>query len=297
MTLVAPESGIRNPESSAPDWLIDHVRLALAEDVGSGDVTTEATVPADRRARAVIRAKAAGVLAGVSAARATFALLDPAARYRGLDDGAALLPGTNVAELEGPARALLVGERTALNYLQRLSGVATLTRRFVDAVAGTRTRILDTRKTTPGLRLLEKAAVRAGGGHNHRVGLHDMVLIKENHIAVAGGIEEAIARARAHAPAKMALEVEVRDLDELRTALRARPDRILLDNMTTALLAQAVRLRDAQGGQRAELEASGNMSLERVAEVAATGVDFISVGGLTHSAPALDLSMIVEVAS
>jgi nicotinate-nucleotide pyrophosphorylase (carboxylating) len=290
-----PERRVRDRPDGFPDWLLRRVRTALDEDVGPGDVTTEATIPAGRTGRAIIRAKASGILSGVDAARATFALIDQAVVYRGLEDGAALEPGTVVAELEGPARALLVGERTALNFLQRLSGIATLTRRFVDAAAGTRARILDTRKTTPGLRMLEKAAVRAGGGDNPRIGLYEMVLIKENHVAVAGGIEAAVERARAHAPAGMEIEVEVRDLDELAVALRVRPDRILLDNMTTATMIEAVRLREA-AASAAKLEASGNMSLERVPEVAATGVDFISVGALTHSAPALDLSMIVEVA-
>ena len=292
-----PERRVRDRPDGFPDWLLRRVRTALDEDVGPGDVTTEATIPEDARGRAVIRAKAIGVLAGVDAARATFALVDGMVSYRGLADGAALEPGTVVAELDGPARSLLVGERTALNFLQRLSGIATVTRRFVEAAAGTRARILDTRKTTPGLRMLEKAAVRAGGGENHRVGLYDMVLIKENHIAVAGGIEAAIGRAREHAPADMEIEVEVRDLDELASALRLGPDRILLDNMASAMIAEAVRRRDASdAGRRTRLEASGNMSLERVPEVAATGVDYISVGALTHSAPALDLSMLIEVA-
>ncbi|HEX6589245.1 MAG TPA: carboxylating nicotinate-nucleotide diphosphorylase [Longimicrobiales bacterium] len=289
-----PERRVRDRPDGFPDWLLRRVRTALDEDVGPGDVTTEATIPADARGRAVIRAKASGTLAGVDAARATFALIDAAVVYRGLADGAPLEPGTVVAEIEGPARSLLVGERTALNFLQRLSGIATVTRRFVDAATGTRARILDTRKTTPGLRMLEKAAVRAGGGDNHRVGLYDMVLIKENHIAVAGGIEAAVERARAHAPAGMEIEIEVRDLDELATALRLAPDRVLLDNMPTATMAEAVRVRD-HARVATKLEASGNMSLERVPEVAATGVDYISVGALTHSAPALDLSMLVEV--
>ena len=290
MTPLQPANG-----RIAHDELAALVRTALAEDVGPGDVTTDAIVPAERTARAVIRAKAPGVLAGVEAARLTFALLDPTVAWTGEDDGASLVSGDIVATIEGPARALLVGERTALNFLQRLSGIATLTRRYVDAVAGTSARILDTRKTTPGLRALEKAAVRAGGGTNHRFGLHDMVLVKENHIAVAGGIEQAVALARAHAPAGIDVEVEVRDLAELERALRAGVDRVLLDNMSTARMAEAVRLRDSLGASgRAALEASGNMTLDRVAEVAATGVDFISVGALTHSAPALDLSMIVE---
>lgn len=281
---------------SAEERLLELARVALEEDVGAGDLTTEATVPSEAPARAVIRAKERGVLAGVGAARAVFALLDPAVVWRGEDDGAALDAGSVVATLHGSARALLVGERSALNFLQRMSGVATLTRRFADAVAGTGARILDTRKTTPGLRALEKAAVRAGGGYNHRSGLYDMVLIKENHIAVAGGIDVAVARARSHAGGGVAIEVEVRDRSELESALRLDVDRILLDNMSTAMMAEAVRLRDRAGGpRRIALEASGNMSLERVAEVARTGVDFISVGALTHSAPALDLSMLVEI--
>ena len=291
-----PERRVRDRPDGFPDWLLRRVRTALDEDVGPGDVTTEATIPDDAHGRAVIRAKAVGVLAGVDAARATFALVDSTVTWRGLADGAALEPGTVVAELTGAARSLLVGERTALNFLQRLSGIATVTRRFVEAAAGTPARILDTRKTTPGLRLLEKAAVRAGGGANHRVGLYDMVLIKENHIAVAGGIEAAVERARQHAPEGMEIEVEVRDLDELAVALRLGPDRILLDNMSSALMAEAVIRRDASPSARVtKLEASGNMSLERVPEVAATGVDYISVGALTHSAPALDLSMLIEV--
>lgn len=278
-------------------WLDDLVRVALAEDVGSGDVTTDGIVPPERRARAVIRAKAEGTLAGVAPARATFEAVDAAVRWDGLDDGARLVAGTVVARIEGPARALLVAERTALNFIQRLSGIATLTRRFVDAVGDARVGILDTRKTTPGLRRLEKMAVRAGGGRNHRMGLYDMVLVKENHIAVAGGIAAAVRAARAHAPTGTAIEVEVRDLAELDQALALEPDRILLDNMDDATLAEAVRRRDAAGGRPAELEASGNMTLDRIPSVATTGVDFISVGALTHSAPALDLTMLIEIES
>lgn len=274
------------------------VAAALAEDVGAGDWTTLWTVPPDRFAHATIVARAAGVLAGVDVATRVFRRLDPRIEViaeRG--DGDAVSPGDVVFRIHGPARAILTGERTALNFLQRLSGVATLTRRFVDAVAGTGVRILDTRKTTPGWRALEKAAVVAGGGHNHRYGLHDMVLLKENHIAMAGGITAAIARVREANAAGLPVEVEVRDLAELEEAIAAGARRILLDNMDLDTLAAAVRrARELVPGpdDRVVLEASGTMRLDRVAAVARTGVDDISVGAITHSAPALDLSLLVE---
>jgi nicotinate-nucleotide pyrophosphorylase (carboxylating) len=265
------------------------VRDALAEDVGAGDVTTQATVPAAARARARITQKAPGVVFGLEAAEAVFAALDPGARFTRLAGEGEWRDGGPVLDVEGSAAALLSAERTALNLLQRLSGVATLTARYVRAVEGTGTRILDTRKTTPGLRALEKAAVAAGGGTNHRFGLFDAVLIKENHAAMAGGVAEAVRKARAAHP-DAAIEVECRTLEEVEEALAAGAPRILLDNMGLDELRGAVALT----GGRAELEGSGGVSLETVRGLAETGLDFISVGALTHSAPALDLSLILE---
>lgn len=276
------------PELPA-DALSDLVARALAEDVGPGDVTAEALIPEDATARAAIHQKAPGVLFGLAAAEAVFLALDSGARFERLAPEGEWRDGGPALVVAARARAILTAERTALNLAQRLSGIATLTRRYVDAVAGSGARILDTRKTTPGLRLLEKAAVCAGGGHNHRMGLYDQVLIKENHIAEAGGVGEAVRRAHAAAP-EVPLEVEVRTLEELEAALEAGAPRVLLDNMPVPLLADAVAL----AGGRAELEASGGVSLETAGEIARTGVDFISVGALTHSAPALDLSLVME---
>lgn len=275
------------------------VEAALAEDVGDGDRTTLWTVPAGAKTAARIVAKARGVIAGLELAAAVFVRLDPNAELEALRrDGDAVEPGDVVLRIRGEARAILTGERTALNFLQRLSGVATLTRRYVDAVAGTGARILDTRKTTPGWRRLEKAAVRAGGGDNHRAGLYDMVLIKENHIAAAGGITAAVQRVRERNSEGLAVEVEVTSPPELEEAVRAGVDRVLLDNMgldeLRAAVALAERTAAAAGRPRPELEASGNMTLERVRAVAETGVDFISVGALTHSATALDLSLLID---
>jgi nicotinate-nucleotide pyrophosphorylase (carboxylating) len=265
------------------------VARALAEDVGSGDVTTQATVPAAARARARVTQKAPGVVFGLELAEATFRALDPEIRVERLVEEGRWREGGPVVDLEGSAQAILTGERTALNFLQRLSGIATLTARCVEAVRGTDARILDTRKTTPGLRLLEKAAVAAGGGTNHRIGLFDAALIKENHAAIAGGVAEAVRRVRAAAP-DIPLEVECRDLDEVDQALGAGATRLLLDNMTVPQLAAAVR----HVAGRAELEASGGVTLQTLPGIARTGVNFISVGALTHSAPALDLSLILE---
>lgn len=275
------------------DELTELVGRALAEDVGVGDVTTSATVAADARARALITQKAPGAIFGLDAAEACFALLDPDMRFERLvGEGSWREQGGPVLSIEGTASALLTGERTALNFLGRLSGIATLAARFVREVEGTVTVVLDTRKTTPGLRALEKAAVAAGGASNHRVGLFDAILIKENHIAAAGGIAQAVARVREVAPELAAtLEVEVRNPEEIEAALVAGAPRLLLDNMSVDELRVAV----AQVGGRAMLEASGNVTLENIRERARTGVDFISVGALTHSAPALDLSLILEV--
>ncbi len=276
------------------DELAKLVGRALAEDVGGGDVTTSATVAADTRARALITQKAPGTIFGLDAAEACFALLDPDVRFERLaKEGSWQEQGGPVLSIEGAAGALLTGERTALNFLGRLSGIATLAARFVREVEGTGTVVLDTRKTTPGLRALEKAAVAAGGASNHRVGLFDAILIKENHIAAAGGIAQAVARVREVAAPVLAatLEVEIRRVEEIDQALAAGAPRLLLDNMSVDELRVAV----AQVGGRAKLEASGNVTLENIRERALTGVDFISVGALTHSAPALDLSLILEV--
>ena len=269
--------------------LAEIVRLALEEDLGPGDVTSEATVPAAARGIATVTQKAPGVLYGLEAAEATFRALDADAEAEPLAAEGEWREGGPVLRVTGGARAILGAERTALNFLQRLSGIATLTARYVQAVEGTGVGILDTRKTTPGLRALEKAAVRAGGGHSHRFGLFDMVLIKENHAAAAGGVGEAVRRAREASP-DLPLEVECRTPEELAEALDAGAPRILLDNMTPDELRAAVE----QVSGRAELEASGGMTLETVRENAVAKLDWISVGALTHSAPALDLSLILD---
>ncbi|HTA36000.1 MAG TPA: carboxylating nicotinate-nucleotide diphosphorylase [Solirubrobacteraceae bacterium] len=273
--------------------LSELIDRALAEDVGTGDVTSAATVAADARARALITQKAPGVIFGADAAEAVFAKLDAGAEFELLvAEGVWREDGGPVLAVSGLARALLTGERTALNFLAHLSGVATMAARAARAVEGTGAKVLDTRKTTPGLRSLEKAAVAAGGASNHRVGLYDAILIKENHIAAAGGIAAAIERARAASPELVAtLEVEVRDPQEIAQALDAGAPRLLLDNMDDDQLRAAV----AQVAGRAELEASGGVTLQTLGERARTGVDWVSMGALTHSAPALDLSLILEV--
>jgi nicotinate-nucleotide pyrophosphorylase (carboxylating) len=271
-----------------PDVLEPVVRAALAEDVGSGDVTTESVVPADARCRATLELEEPGVVCGVAAVRAVFQALDPGVSVEPLlEDGSRVseVPA-RVAAIEGPARAVLTGERTALNLFGRLCGIATLTARYVDLVDGTDAQVLDTRKTTPGLRALEKYAVRCGGGTNHRFGLHDAVLLKENHLRIAGGITAAVAAARNGRP----VEVEAETLDEVSEALEAGADRILLDNMTPEQARRAVELV----GGRAQTEASGGISLATVRAFAETGVDFISVGALTHSARSLHVSLEVE---
>jgi nicotinate-nucleotide pyrophosphorylase (carboxylating) len=273
----------------------DAVARALAEDLGPGDITSEATVPAGARARARVVQKQPGVVFGL-------AVVTEAMRQCGVMDVEALaaegawqddVPVDALVAI-GPAAGLLAAERTALNFLGRLSGIATLTARYVEEVAGTDARILDTRKTTPGLRVLEKAAVAAGGGHNHRMGLFDAVLIKENHIALAGGLAEAVAAARRAQP-ELEVEVECRDLREAAVALEAGADRLLLDNMDVETLREAVELRGAQGlDGNPKLEASGGVGLAAARPIAETGVDFISVGALTHSAPSLDFSLLVD---
>jgi nicotinate-nucleotide pyrophosphorylase (carboxylating) len=271
------------------------VELALREDVGAGDVTTRATVAADARGRALITQKAPGVVYGLRPAETAFALLDPGARVERLvAEGVWREEGGPIMAVEGLAGAILTAERTALNFLAHLSGVATMAARATREVQGTGARVLDTRKTTPGMRALEKAAVAAGGASNHRAGLYDAILIKENHIAAAGGIAQAIERARAAAPELAGtLEVEVRDRNEIEQALAAGAPRLLLDNMDDARLRAAV----AQVAGRAQLEASGGVTLQTLRERAETGVEWISMGALTHSAPALDISLIMEALS
>ncbi len=267
------------------------VRAALAEDVGGGDVTTAATVPAQARAHALIRQKAPGVIFGLDLVEATFSALDESVRFERLVEEGRWREEGPVIALEGPTRPLLTGERTALNFLGHLSGIATMAARAVRALEGSEVEILDTRKTTPGLRALEKAAVRAGGAVNHRSGLYDAILIKDNHIAAAGGITQAVRQARAAAPELAGtLEVEVRNAREIDEALAAGAPRLLLDNMDEAGLREAV----AQVRGRARLEASGGVTLEHLRGIGETGIDCISLGALTHSAPALDVSMILE---
>jgi len=273
---------------SAPD-VAEVVRRALAEDIGSGDVTTRAVVPEGARARATIAQKAPGVIFGLEAAEEAFRQCDERLVVTRLAQEGAWREGGEVLRVEGAAAPILAAERVALNLLGRLSGVATATARAVAAVQGTGAQVLDTRKTTPGLRGLEKAAVRAAGGVNHRAGLYDEVLIKENHAALAGGVGEAVRRARNAAPG-VPLEVECRTTAEIDEALEAGAPRILLDNMTPERLREAV----VRVAGRAALEASGGVTLESLREVAATGVQFVSMGALTHSAVALDLSLTLE---
>lgn len=267
----------------------DCVRRALAEDIGSGDATSNSIIPPESMMHGRIIAKQDGVVAGLDVAQLAFTLLDAQVSFTTrAEEGARVQNRDIVAVLSGPARALLTAERTALNFLGRMSGIATLTRQFVDAVAGTSARILDTRKTAPGLRALDKLAVRRGGGTNHRFGLFDMILIKDNHIDHAGSLAEAVRRARA-AASGLEIEVEARTLDDVRVALDLHVQRILLDNMPPEMMRQAVQMRDA--GSTALLEASGNVTLANVRQVAESGVDFISIGALTHSARVFDVSL------
>lgn len=262
---------------------------ALAEDLGLvGDITTNSTIPADLRARAVIAARKAGVVSGIDVAVAAFREVDERVAVHVLrTDASVIAPGNVIAEIEGPARAILTGERVALNFMGRMSGIASLTARYVAAVAGTNARIVDTRKTTPGLRAFEKYAVRCGGGGNHRIGLFDAVLIKDNHIAAVGGVGPAIEAARRNAGHMVRIEVEVDTLDQLEAVLAHRVDAVLLDNMPPETLRKAV----AMVAGRAITEASGGVNLDTVRAIAESGVDLISVGALTHSAPVLDLGL------
>jgi nicotinate-nucleotide pyrophosphorylase (carboxylating) len=268
------------------------VRAALLEDLGrAGDITTDAVVPAEATVEAVIAARQSGVIAGLEAALLAFKLIDPALRVERLcEDGTRISRGETVAQIGGRARGVLGAERTALNLLSRMSGVATATRALADAIAGYKAKIVCTRKTTPGLRALEKEAVRLGGGANHRFGLDDAMLIKDNHIALAGGVRQALERARRHAGHLVKIELEVDTLDQLAEALEIGVDAVLLDNMTPEILRRAVGMVDG----RAVTEASGRITLETAPAVAATGVDLISCGWITHSAPILDLGLDIE---
>src|SRR5438034_4254712 len=276
-------------EPLAREVYLDTVRRALNEDVRDGDITTDATVPSGQQARGVFVVKSDCVLAGIDVAFEAFRQLDPDVRTSaGRHDGDFCRAGDELAAVEGSARALLIGERTALNFLQRLCGIATRARRFVEAGGG-RITILDTRKTTPTLRVLEKYAVRAGGASNHRAGLFDAILIKDNHINLAGGVTAAVERARAHRPG-MPVEIEAGTLGQVDEALAAGAETILVDNMSTADIRDAV----ARAKGRARIEISGGVTLERIPELAATGADCVSVGALTHSAPAIDISFEIE---
>ena len=265
------------------------VRAALLEDLGrAGDLTSDAVVPPDATARAVLQAREPGVVAGLDLAETAFRLIDPRLRFEVLKgDGARLHPGDDIAVVEGPARGLLTAERVALNFLGHLSGVASATASVVDAIAGTKAKVVDTRKTLPGLRAVQKHAVRLGGGANHRFGLDDAVLIKDNHIAVAGGLTNAVERARAYVGHLVKIEVEVDTLDQLREALAAGVEAVLLDNMGPQMLREAV----AMVAGRAVTEASGRITPETAPAIAASGVDLISVGWLTHSAKVLDIGL------
>jgi nicotinate-nucleotide pyrophosphorylase (carboxylating) len=275
--------------SLAPE-ILSSVERALAEDIGSGDATTESIVSSDTRLEGKIVAKELGVVAGLSVARVAFQLLDNGVDFISCtSEGQRVAVGEVLAEIKGPARGVLSAERTALNFLARMSGIATLTRRFVEEVRGTGVRILDTRKTAPNLRACDKMAVRLGGGENHRLGLYDMILIKDNHIDLAGSITEAVKRARKNRN-DLEIEVEARTLADMAEALNQGVRRILLDNMSLDEMRSAVQLNAG----RAELEASGNATLANVRKIAETGVDYVSVGALTHSAKALDISLIVE---
>jgi nicotinate-nucleotide pyrophosphorylase (carboxylating) len=273
-----------------PTYVSQTVATALQEDVGSGDLTAQ-LIPADRAGRAAVITREDAVLCGTAWFEEVFRQVDPRVRVTwSARDGEQVRADQQLCTLEGPARSLLTGERSALNFLQMLSATATVTSRYVAAVAGTKCRILDTRKTIPGLRVAQKYAVRCGGGTNHRIGLFDAILVKENHIAAAGSIAGAVSEARRVAP-QVLLEVEVENLTQLREALDARVDRILLDNFSLEQMREAVQITRQHANARTELEASGNMSLENLRAVANTGVDFISVGSLTKHVKAIDLSM------
>jgi nicotinate-nucleotide pyrophosphorylase (carboxylating) len=275
------------------DSKIKHlIQLALSEDIGQGDITSDALVEDILSGKAVIVAKQDGILAGLEVAKTVFHIVNPKIIFSSLiEDGEKIKKGDEVALIQGKAKSILSAERTALNFLQRLSGIATLTSKYVEKVKGTKVKILDTRKTTPGLRIMEKYAVKTGGGGNHRMGLFDMVLIKDNHVKATGGISEAIKIAKSK-HGKKTIEVEVRNLNEVKEAIESKPDWIMLDNMITPEIKKAVDLIRSSSPD-IKIEASGGINLKNVRKIALTKVDFISVGALTHSAPALDLSLIL----
>lgn len=273
------------------EGLVESIRLWLREDVGSGDVTTNVTVPTGHESKGIIHAKEAGIAAGMPVAQLVFEVVDPTLKFTPLvTDGDTIAKGTVLAEVEGSTHSILTGERLALNLLQRLSGIATRTRSFVDALEGLPVRLVDTRKTTPGHRMLEKYAVRMGGGANHRFGLYDAVMIKDNHIKGAGGIAQAVSRARANIPHTMTIEVETESLEQVKEALAAGADIIMLDNMAPKLMKEAVSLIKSKA-PHVTVEASGNVSLQTIHGIAESGVDVISVGRLTYSFESLDISL------
>lgn len=267
------------------------IDFAFREDIGTGDITTNSLIPLDLQAKATMVAKSAGVIAGLTVAEYIFRVLSPDISWKTfVNDGDKVAKGDLLLEVSGSYRALLTGERLALNFMQRMSGIATMTANYVNELADYKTKILDTRKTVPGLRLLDKYAVRMGGGTNHRIGLYDMVLIKDNHIKIAGGITNAVVQIKKNIPRGIQIEVETTTVEEVKEALVAGVDLIMLDNMSNNDMAECVKII----GGKAKVEASGNMTLERLKEVAATGVDFISIGALTHSVVAFDISMNIE---
>ena len=267
------------------------IDYALREDIGSGDITTNSIIPVDLQSTATMTAKSTGIIAGISVAEYIFKILDPNITFKTfVQDGQSVNKGELILEITGSYRTLLTGERLALNFMQRMSGIATMTRNCVNELVGTKAQILDTRKTAPGLRLLDKYAVLMGGGTNHRIGLYDMVLLKDNHIKIAGGITNAIAQVKKHTIKSLKIEVETTTIEQVQEALAQGADIIMLDNMSTQMMTQCVKLI----GDHAKIEASGNMTIERLKEVAETGVDFISIGALTHSVIAFDISMNIE---
>ncbi len=268
------------------------IDLAIEEDIASGDISTDAIIPVESKAAALMTAKADGVISGLEVIRKVYERFEDDFEWTPfVNDGDKVKKGDKILEIKAEYRTLLYGERLSLNILQRMSGIATATARYVKELEGFDTIILDTRKTAPGMRVLDKMAVKDGGGHNHRMGLYDMVMLKDNHIKIAGGIPNAVAAVRKNLPLSVKLEVETTNLDEVRQAVEAGADIIMLDNMDTVAMAEAVKII----GGKAKTEASGNMSIPRLKEVAATGVDYISVGALTHSVTALDISMNIEM--
>lgn len=270
------------------DEIIDH---AIEEDVKDGDITTNSLIPEERNVKAFMKAKSDGVIAGLPVAEKIFKKLNDSIKWKALaEEGSKIKAGERIAEMEGSYRAILTGERLALNFLQRMSGIATETSKYVEAVSGTKTKILDTRKTVPGLRVFDKYAVKTGGGTNHRIGLYDMVMIKDNHIDIAGSITNAVKEIKSKVHSDIKIEVETKNIEEVKEALENKVDIIMLDNMDTKSMAEAVKIING----KAKVEASGSMNLDRVREVAETGVDYISVGALTHSVIALDIGQYIE---